>query len=85
MELEALKWMVKRREDGQKVAVVVTDLDSKMAKVIRESRWNVKREYDADHAKMALDCYCQELPMEERQFLYRLGKRSRDWFNHVLH
>jgi hypothetical protein len=54
-----------------------------MAKLIRESRWNVKHEYAANHAKGALDRYCQELPMEERQLLYGLGKRSRDWFNHV--
>jgi cell shape-determining protein MreC len=44
MEVEALRRMVKRWEDDQKVAVVVTDQDSKMAKVIRESRWNGKHE-----------------------------------------
>jgi hypothetical protein len=38
MEVEALRRMVKRWEDDQKVAVVVTGQDSKMAKVIRESR-----------------------------------------------
>jgi hypothetical protein len=48
-----------------KVTVVVTDQDSKTAKVIRESRWNVKHEYDANHAKKALDRYCQGLPKEE--------------------
>jgi hypothetical protein len=40
MEVEALSRMVKRWEDDQRVAVVVTDQDSKIAKVIRESRWN---------------------------------------------
>jgi hypothetical protein len=56
-----------------------------MAEVIRESRWNVKHEYDANHAKKALDRYCQGLPKEERQLLCGLGKPSRDWFNHALH
>jgi hypothetical protein len=85
MEVEALRRMVKRWEDDQKGAVVVTDQDSKMAKVIRESRWNVKHEYDPTHGKKALDRHCQGLPKEERQLLYGLGKRSQDWFNHVLH
>jgi hypothetical protein len=85
MEVEAQMGKVKRWEGDQKVAVVVRDKASKMAKVIRESRWNVKYEYDANHAKVALDRYCQELPKEERQLLYWLGKRSRDWFNHGLH
>jgi hypothetical protein len=44
---------------------VVTDYDSKMAKVIRESCWNVAHEYDANHGKKALDRYCQELPKQE--------------------
>jgi hypothetical protein len=65
MEVEALRRMVKRWEDDQNVAVVVTDQDSKMAKVIRKSR-NVRYEYNANHAKKALDRYCQGLPKEER-------------------
>jgi hypothetical protein len=77
--------MVKRWKDDQKVAVVVPDQDSKLAKVIGESHWNVKHEYDANHAKKALDLYCQGLPKEERQPLYGLGKRSLDWCNDVSH
>jgi hypothetical protein len=56
-----------------------------MVKVIRESRWHVRHEYDANHTKKALDRYCQEILKEERQLLHELGRRSRDWFNHVLH
>jgi hypothetical protein len=56
-----------------------------MAKVIRESRWNVKDEYNTNHAKKAINHYYQRLPKEERQLLYGLGKHSQDWFNHVLH
>jgi hypothetical protein len=56
-----------------------------MAKVNRESRWNGRHEYGANHIKEAPDRHCQELPKEERPFLYGLGKRSRDWFDHVLH
>jgi hypothetical protein len=56
-----------------------------MAKVIRESRWNVTHEYDANHTHKALHPHCQEFPKEERQLLYGLGRRSRDWFSHVLH
>jgi hypothetical protein len=63
----------------------VTDEESKMAKVIGEFRWNVKHEYDANHAKRALDRYCQQLPKAERQIPYKLGKRPRDWFNHAPH
>jgi hypothetical protein len=44
MEVKVLRRMVKRCEDDQKVGVVVTDHDSKMGKVIRESRQNVKHE-----------------------------------------
>jgi hypothetical protein len=55
MEVEALRRMVKRWEDNQKVAAVATDQDSKMENVIRESRWNVKHEYDANHAKKTLE------------------------------
>jgi hypothetical protein len=49
-----------------KVAVVVTDQDSKMANVSRESGRNVRHEQDANHARKARDRYCQELPKEER-------------------
>jgi PHD/YefM family antitoxin component YafN of YafNO toxin-antitoxin module len=45
--------MVKKWEDNQKVAVVVTDQGSKMANVICESRWNVRHECEANHAKKA--------------------------------
>jgi hypothetical protein len=44
MEVEAQRGKAKRWEDDQKVAVVVRDKGSKMAKVIRESRWNGKHE-----------------------------------------
>jgi hypothetical protein len=68
-----------------KVVVVVTDTDSKMVKVIRESRWNVRHEYDANNTLKVLDRYCQELSKEERQLVYGLERRSRDCFNHVMH
>jgi hypothetical protein len=55
-----------------------------MGKVIRDSHRNVKHEYDANHAKQALDRYCQKLPKEERSLLYGLGKRSPDWCHPVL-
>jgi hypothetical protein len=73
MEVEALTRMVKRWEDDEKVAVVLTEQDSKMAKVIRESRWNAKHECDSNHTKKALDHHCRGLPKEERQLLYGLG------------
>jgi hypothetical protein len=56
----------------------VTGQNSKMVKVICESRWNVRHRYDANHSKKALDRYCQELPKEERQLPYGLGRRSRN-------
>jgi hypothetical protein len=65
MEVEAVRRIVKRREHDQKEGVAVTDQDSKMGMVIRESRWNVRHECDANHAKKALDRYYQELPKEE--------------------
>jgi hypothetical protein len=37
VEVEAMRRMVKRSEDDQQVAVVVTDQEAKMAKVIHES------------------------------------------------
>jgi hypothetical protein len=58
MEVEALRRMVKREEDDQKVAAAVTDQDSEMAKVIRESSWNVGRKSDANCAKKPLLGYC---------------------------
>jgi hypothetical protein len=67
------------------LSVVVADQESKIAKVIHECRWNVRHEYDADHARNALDCYCQKSPKEERPLLHGLRRRSRDWFNQVLH
>jgi hypothetical protein len=73
MEVEALREIVKRWEDDQKVAVIVMEQDSEMAKVIRESRWNVKHECDVNHAQKALDRYCQGLPSQERHLLYPLG------------
>jgi hypothetical protein len=57
--------MVKRWEDDQKVAVGVTDQDSKMAKVIHESWSNFMHQYESNHVKRALDRCCTELPKEE--------------------
>jgi hypothetical protein len=84
MEVEAMRRMVKRWEDDQKVAVAVTDQDSKMPTLIGESRWNGRHKYDANHSKRALARYCQELPKEERQLLYGPGRRSRNLHSHVL-
>jgi phosphoribosylanthranilate isomerase len=56
MEVGSMKRMVKSWEGNQRVAVVVTDEDSKMAKVIHESPWNVEQAYDANHAKKVLGC-----------------------------
>jgi hypothetical protein len=50
MEVESMRVM-KRWEYDHTVAIAVTDQDSKVAKVIRESRWNFPRESDANHAK----------------------------------
>jgi YD repeat-containing protein len=43
--------MVKRWEDDQEAVVALTDQDSKMAKVIHESGWNARYEYDANHTE----------------------------------
>jgi hypothetical protein len=51
MEVVVMRWMVKRWEDDQKAVVAVTDQDSKMAKVIHESGWNVRYEYGANHTE----------------------------------
>jgi hypothetical protein len=51
MKVEAKKRMVKKREGDQKVEVAVAVQDPKIAKVIRESRWNVTRQYHANHAE----------------------------------
>jgi hypothetical protein len=51
MEVEAMRRMVKRWEDDQKTAVAVTDQDPKMAKVIHESGWKVRYEYDTNHTE----------------------------------
>jgi hypothetical protein len=56
-----------------------------MAKRIRESASNVGHEDDANHAQTAPNRCCQKLPKEEPQLLYGPAKRSRDWFNPVLH
>jgi hypothetical protein len=61
------------------------DQRSKIAKLIRESRWHVTHKYDVNHDKKALDGYCQEFTLEERDLLYGPGKRSRGCFNHLLH
>jgi stalled ribosome rescue protein Dom34 len=66
MEVEAMRRMVKRREDGQKVAVVVVEQDSRMVKEIRKSSWNVKHKCHVNYGKRELDSYCRELPKEER-------------------
>jgi hypothetical protein len=66
------------------MAIAVRDQESEKVKVIRESRWNVRHEYEANHAKKALDRHCQELPKEERRLLYGLGRRCQEWFDHVL-
>jgi hypothetical protein len=55
----------------------VTDQDSKIAKVIRESRWNAKHEYDANHAKKALDRY-------SRSDGFRMGSRSVLWTGSIM-
>jgi hypothetical protein len=56
-----------------------------MAKVIRESRWDVVHEHDANHAKKTFDRDCQAFPREERRLLYKQARRSRDRFHHFLH
>jgi hypothetical protein len=85
MKVEALRWMVKKWQDDQNAAVGVMSEDSKTAKGIRDSPLNLTYEYDANHAKKVFDRYCQDLPKEERQLLYGLGRRSRNWFDDVLH
>jgi hypothetical protein len=42
MEVEALRRMANNWEDDQKVAVVVIEDESRMAKVIRASHWSVR-------------------------------------------
>jgi hypothetical protein len=66
MEVKAMRLMVKRGEDDEKVSVVVTDEDWKMVKVIRQSRWNVRHEYDANDAKRSPGRHYQEFPKEKR-------------------
>jgi hypothetical protein len=51
MEVEAMKRMVNRWEDDEEVGTVITNQDSKLGKVIRDSRWGVKHEFGANHAK----------------------------------
>jgi hypothetical protein len=85
MKVDAMRRMVKRWEDVQRKTTGVSGQDSKTAKVIRESHWNVRHEYDTNYAKKDLDHSDPELPTEERQLLYGLETRYRNWFNHVLH
>jgi hypothetical protein len=85
MEVEAMRRMIGRWEDDEKVETIITDQDSKLAKVIRESAWDVTHEFDANHAKKSLDRYQEHLPKEQRQHLHGLGQRLKKWFNHVLH
>jgi hypothetical protein len=80
----ALTGILRRWEDDQNVAVAVTDQESRMAKLILESRWGVKHEYGPNRSKRTLDRYCQKLPREELQLLDEPGKRSWDWFDDVL-
>jgi hypothetical protein len=63
----------------------VADQDSKMAKVIYESRWSVTHKCDPNYPRKALGRHCQELSKNERQMHSELGKRSWDSFNYVLH
>jgi hypothetical protein len=85
MEVETMKRMIHRWEDDRKVRTIITDQDSKLGKVIRESRWNVNHEFDANHAKKSFERYQERLPKEERQYLDGLDQRLKNWFNHVLH
>jgi hypothetical protein len=55
MEVETMRRMVKRWEDDQKVAIVVINQSTKMDNVRHASCWNVRYEYDADHAKSIAD------------------------------
>jgi hypothetical protein len=85
MEVEAMRRMIPRWEADQKVETVGTDRDSKLAKVIRESPWDVQHDFDPNHAKKSLDKYINGLAPEQRRHLYGLGQRTKDWFNHVIH
>jgi hypothetical protein len=75
MEVETMRRMILQWEDETKVATVLSDQDSKLAKVIRESRWKVEHEFDADHAKKSLDRIHERFPKEERQHHYGIGQR----------
>jgi hypothetical protein len=85
MEVEAARRMIPRWENEMKVTTIVTDQDSKLAKVIREFRWKVEHEFDISHEKKRLDRFHEWLPKEERQHLDGLGQRLKNWFNKVLH
>jgi hypothetical protein len=85
MEVEAMKRLVNRWEDDEKVDTVITDQDSKLGKVIRDSWWGVKHEFDANHAKKSLNRYRESLSKQQRQHLSGLGQRLDSWFNHVIH
>jgi hypothetical protein len=56
-----MRQMVKRWQDDQRVWVVVTDHDARMAKVILESRENVMHEYNANHTKRGSIAIVQNL------------------------
>jgi hypothetical protein len=85
MEAEAMRRMVRRWQDDQKVKTVITDQDSKLGKIIRDSHWSVEHEFNANHAKKSLDRYQERLLREQRQHLYGLGQGLKNWFDHVLH
>jgi hypothetical protein len=51
MKVEAKKRVVKKRGGDQKMMLAVATPDAKMANVIRKSRWNDTREYDANHTE----------------------------------
>jgi hypothetical protein len=44
------------------VKTVIIDQDSKLAKVIRESRWDGNHEIDPNHAEKSLDQYRLSFP-----------------------
>jgi hypothetical protein len=77
MEVETMRRMVCRWEDDQEVSTVITDQDSKLTKLIREPRWDVDHEIDANHAKKSLDRHEEHFPKEERQHLHGLGRPLR--------
>jgi hypothetical protein len=65
MEVDATRQTVKRWEADANVLVAARDQNSKMMKMVHESRWNVRPEHEANHVKKALGRYSQEFPKEE--------------------